>query len=344
MARRIKHYATSSGSGLRDDYRRIVLVLGLLLVSGTIPQAQTRFSSSTARQGNAQSSAAVRGAQEERALEPGKPMERELTGGAGHLYRVALTSGQYLHVSVEQRGVDVVVKLRGPDGVSLSEMDGLRGLAGVEELSWEAAGAGRYVLEVRAKAQVSNDARYEVRVQTAEAATRRDTARIAAERLLMEAIRAEAEARSAGPERAVGKYREALEQWRAAGDRKWEAQTLHNIGNVYRDASRFEEAADSFAQALAVRREIKDRDGEGATLNGLGTLYWRQSQNGKAREYYEQALAIWRESGNRYGEGATLHNLGNVHGNLGQYEKARDYFEQALAVRRETGEKDGESA
>jgi CHAT domain-containing protein/Tfp pilus assembly protein PilF len=255
---------------------------------------------------------------------------------------VALTSGQYLRVSVEQRGGDVVVALRGPDGAPLSEMDGLRGMSGVEELSWEAASTGWYILEVRAKAPTANAARYEVRVQHAAVATPRDLARVAAERLFMEAIRAEAEARGAGPERAVRKYEEAIEQWRAAGDRKWEGQALHNVGTLYRNANQFEKAADNYVRALSVRREIKDRDGEGATLNVLGTLYWRLSQNEKAREHYEQALAIWRETRNRYGEGATLHNLGNVHGNLSQYEKARDYFEQALAIRRETGEKDGE--
>lgn len=343
MAHQTEHYATPSRSEFREDYRRIVLVLSLLLVSGTLSQGQTRFGSSTAQQVT-NPSGAVQGVRKEQALEPGKPFERELAGGGSHSYRVALTSGQYLHVSVEQRGVDVALTLRGPDGATLSEMDGLRGLAGVEEMSWEATGNGLYVLEVRAKEPAGKNARYEVIALKAEAATRQDLARVAAERLFMEAIRAEAEARSAGPERAAGKYREAIEQWRAAGDRKWEAQALNNIGIVYRNASQFEKAADSFGQALAVRREIKDRDGEGATLNGLATLYLRQSQSEKARGFYEQALAIFRETRNQYGEGTVLQNLGLVHSNLNQYEKARGSYEQALALRRETGDREGEGA
>ena len=94
----------------------------------------------------------------------------------------------------------------------------LRGVSGVEELSWEAAGDGWHVLEVRAKAQAAHAARCEVRVQIAAAATKRDLARVAAERSFMEAIRAEAEAWGAGLERAVRKYGEAVERWRAAGD------------------------------------------------------------------------------------------------------------------------------
>ena len=47
------------------------------------------------------------------ALEPGKPVERELAGGQSHSYSIALTAGQYLHVVVDQRGIDVVVTLFG---------------------------------------------------------------------------------------------------------------------------------------------------------------------------------------------------------------------------------------
>lgn len=343
MARQIKHTATSSGGRLRGGSRRGALALALLLVSGTLAQARTGFASSAA-QASAPPRSAAQGAREERTLEPGTQIESELAGGVSHSYRVALTPGQYLHVSVGQRGVDVVVSLRGPDGATLAEMDGQRGMAGVEELSWEAAGTGWHVIEVRAKAQAAANARYEVRAQKAAAATKRDLARVAAQRLFMEAMRAEAEARGAGLERAIGKYGEAAGQWRAAEDRKWEGQALQNIGNAYRNSSQFEKAADSYARALAVRRGINDREGEAATLNGLGTLYWRQSQNEKAREYYERALAIWRESGNRYGEGAALHNLGNVHSNLSQHERAREYFERALALRRETGDGEGEAA
>jgi CHAT domain-containing protein/Tfp pilus assembly protein PilF len=295
-------------------------------------------------QHGAVSSSAVQGEQEARTLEPGKPIERELAGGAVHAYRIMLAAGQYLHVSVEQRGIDMVVALRGPDGVPLMEMDGLRGMLGIEELSWEAANTGWYVLEVRAKVPAADNARYEVSVQKAAAATRRDLARVAAERLFMEAIRAEASARGAGTESAVRKYGEAVEQWRAAGDRKWEGQTLHNLGSIYQRLSQHEKAKDHYEQALAIRRETRDRLGEGTALNGLGNIYWSLSQNEKAREYYEQALAIGREIKNRDGEGTALHNLGNIYRNLSQSEKARAHYEQALAIRRALKNREGEAS
>src|SRR5262245_3929002 len=45
-------------------------------------------------------------AQEIISLEPGKPVERELSGGQSHSYKITLVPGQYLRIEVEQRGID----------------------------------------------------------------------------------------------------------------------------------------------------------------------------------------------------------------------------------------------
>ena len=44
--------------------------------------------------------AARRSAQESISLEPSKPVERELSGGQSHSYKITLTSGQYLRIVV----------------------------------------------------------------------------------------------------------------------------------------------------------------------------------------------------------------------------------------------------
>src|SRR4030095_11606150 len=67
---------------------------------------------------------AAPGAQEGVSLEPGKPVERELSGGQSHFYKIAMTSGQYLHITVSQRGVDALVALFTPDGKKISDVDG----------------------------------------------------------------------------------------------------------------------------------------------------------------------------------------------------------------------------
>src|SRR5215831_3942004 len=54
-------------------------------------------------------------------LAPGKGIEREMKGGETHSYLVKLRHGDFMHVEVDQRGIDVVVSLLAPDGQKLVE-------------------------------------------------------------------------------------------------------------------------------------------------------------------------------------------------------------------------------
>src|SRR5262245_46718795 len=49
--------------------------------------------------------------QESVSLELGKPVERELSSCQSHLYKVTMTSGQYLRITVSQQGLDLSVAL-----------------------------------------------------------------------------------------------------------------------------------------------------------------------------------------------------------------------------------------
>ena len=46
-------------------------------------------------------------------LESGMAIEAAIAGGDAHDYKVSLKTGQFLHLVVDQRGVDVVVRLIG---------------------------------------------------------------------------------------------------------------------------------------------------------------------------------------------------------------------------------------
>jgi CHAT domain-containing protein/Flp pilus assembly protein TadD len=301
----------------------------------TAHQRRGTFQAAQSAQPLAGSRTSAQGESDVYELVSGTAVERELAGGQAHTYRIALTAGQYLHVTIDQRGIDAVVVLRGPDGAQLMEMDGVSGLLGAEELSWEAAVSGGYTLEVRARARQANAGRYELKAEKTPEATAKDRARLAAERLMMEGRRAQGEGRGEALERAIKRYGEAVEKWREAKERKSEAQTLNRLGVVYANLSQYEKARGYFEQALAISREIKDRLGEGFALNALGIVYRSLSQYEQAKDYYEQSLAIKREIKDRLGEGATLNNLGLVYENLSQYEKAHAYYEQALAISRE---------
>ncbi|MCI0420651.1 MAG: hypothetical protein L0312_15730, partial [Acidobacteria bacterium] len=49
-------------------------------------------------------------------LEPGKPVERELSGGQTHIYTLTLNANQIARVVAEQKGVDLTLSALAPDG------------------------------------------------------------------------------------------------------------------------------------------------------------------------------------------------------------------------------------
>ncbi|HEY7544128.1 MAG TPA: tetratricopeptide repeat protein, partial [Blastocatellia bacterium] len=124
-----------------------------------------------------------------RSLEPGKPIERELAGGQSHTYEIKLSEGQFLNVIVEQRGIDVVVRLLGPDGRQIAEFDSEIRKQGQESVSQVAEAAGSYRLSVQAKEKGAPAGRYEIRVTELRAATEKDRALQEASRLLGESLR-----------------------------------------------------------------------------------------------------------------------------------------------------------
>src|SRR6185436_6477104 len=81
-------------------------------------------------------------------IEIGRPIERLLSGGETHSYQIALTADQYLHIVVNQRGIDVVVTMLDPDGRHLTEVDSPNGTQGPEPVRLVSESAGVYTLVV----------------------------------------------------------------------------------------------------------------------------------------------------------------------------------------------------
>src|SRR5215813_13138975 len=56
-------------------------------------------------------------------LELSKPIERTINAHEAHSYTLNLTTGQYAHLTVDQREVDVVVSIYAPDGIKVVQVD-----------------------------------------------------------------------------------------------------------------------------------------------------------------------------------------------------------------------------
>ena len=277
-------------------------------------------------------------------LELGKPIERELAGGQAHDYRLTLTAGQFLYVTVEQRGIDVVASLVAPDGKKLIEMDSPNGTQGPEPVMLVAEASGRYRLEVRSLEKNAAVGRYEVRIEELHLATGRDRSLIAAQRAVTEADLLQADGKVESLLKAIQKYKEALPDLRTAGDGKAEAVTLNSIGVVYDQLGEKQKALDYYSQALPLRRAVGDRAGEARTLNNIGFIYDSYGEKQKALDYYKQSLPLKRSVGDRKGEATTLNNISGIYNDIGEKQTALDYLNQSLLIFQSIEDQKGEGA
>ncbi|EKU99551.1 tetratricopeptide repeat protein [Leptolyngbya sp. PCC 7375] len=96
--------------------------------------------------------------------------------------------------------------------------------------------------------------------------------------------------------------------------------------------SQFRDAITFWEQALPLFEAIEDRRGQARTLGNLGNVYNNLSDYHQAIIYYEQALLLFEAIEDRQGQARTLNNLGSVYDNLSDYRQAIIYYEQALLL------------
>jgi CHAT domain-containing protein/Tfp pilus assembly protein PilF len=281
-------------------------------------------------------------AQESDSLEPGKPIEREISGGQSHSYKITMTSGQYLHVVVAQRGIDVAVVLLAPDGKKISEADGEHLIEGSETVSAITEAPGAYLIEVRSPEKTAKTGRYEIKIEELRAATVEDKYRVAGELIFREAEQLQNGTLEA-KRKSIEKYHEALGLYRKAGARSREAVMLNSIGEVYRSLGETQKALEKYNEALPLRRVVGDRSGEAVTLNSIGVVYDSLGEAQKALEKLNETLPLRRAVGDRSGEASTISNIGLVYLSLGETQKALEKFNEALPLRRAVGDRGGEA-
>ena len=254
-------------------------------------------------------------------------------------------AGQNIHIEMESEAFDTYLILLAPDGSRLAENDDAvrtnsriivtLPMTGTYQLwanSYAAGETGNYSLTLRSASSEEVIAAAQLEE---------------ADRLFQQGIQ----------QYRVSLFREALQSWEQALEiyrspdvqaalpqesRRWEGNTLGNLGTAYNDLGDYQQAIDFYEQRLTIARESGDREGESNALGNLGTAYNNLGDYQQAIDFYEQNLAIAREIGNRQGEGYALGNLGGAYNSLGDYQQAIDFHNQNLDIAREIGDRQGE--
>lgn len=307
----------------------------LLLLSGVVSGAKSHLKS--------QASPAQEQAGAD-TLAVGQPVAREMRGSEEHTYQVKLSANQYARVTVEQKGIDVVLVLAGADGKPLLEVDNnLSGTRGLEVVSLVAEVSGEYRLTLRSLDKGAPVGRYEIRIKDLRVATDADRARVAAERSYVAAAQLQGERTAESRRKAIERYGEVLRLMRDAGDRRGEAMTLTNIGSIYNLLGEPQKALEHLDQALTVWRVVGDPHLEALTLSMSGGVYYALGESQKALDSYSLALPVMRAVGDQKGEARTFTQIGAVYRLLGEPQKALDHFAQSLLLYRAVGDSRNEA-
>ncbi|HBB95221.1 MAG TPA: hypothetical protein DC054_07500 [Blastocatellia bacterium] len=97
-------------------------------------------------------------------LQPGKAIERTLPAGQTHSYTITLEKDQFIQLAVEQRGVDVVIRVFLPDGQLLRQFDSPTGTEGTEYAEIISDTPGPYRIEVARLNDAEASGKYEIKI------------------------------------------------------------------------------------------------------------------------------------------------------------------------------------
>lgn len=271
----------------------------------------------------------------------GQKLLRELGGGECHTYRIALQANQFLHLVVDQRGIDVVLTIYSEDKRQLSDADRPNGSRGPETISLIAPVDGFYLFNVRSLDEVSARGSYELMFITPRIAEKNDKTLITAERLTSEAEELRSSTKSVRESRT--KFEQAAEIWRSLGNLYEEALALYGAGFSCFSFGDNQAAIDYLKRSLSMFTRLKNTPGEAMATTALGWPYLYLSDLESALDSFNQAYEFHRAENNVRGQGIALYGLGWVHAVKDQDQLALQKFSESLVCRRKVMDRRGEA-
>jgi len=277
-------------------------------------------------------------------LEQGKPIERELAGGESHSYQLNVATGQYAYVIVDQKGIDVVASLFGPDGKLITAVDGPNGSNDIEPVHITAEATGIYRIEVTSFEKDARPGRYEVKLVELRPATQRDRDRLVARRAFDEAEKLKGQNTRESREAAIKKYEEALDLYRVIQDRSEQYLMLLGMGNTELDLQQWPLALERFDQAFVIAQELNDKFRQARALERGEVAYIESGEWQKALQKAAQSLQLFEATGDKNQTALMLGELGAIYNHLGEWEKALQRNDEALQIYRATGDKKNQAS
>lgn len=275
-----------------------------------------------------------------------KEIWEKIVSNDKHIYRLKLIKGQYLHVTIEQKGVNVKSIIFDPDKKQVLDFEGFGGNTGLEQVFLVAEKTGLYDLELNFLEKNSFE-KYNIEISELREATQQDIDYFnnftSAHKIFVEAYNLYKEQSKDSIEKAIESYLKALSIYEKIGNIEGKANVNVHLGTTYSMIGKSNEALECYNNSLPELKKIGDSGGEANTLQLMGELYNFIGKNDKALEFFNRALEIVSEEGNLAVEAAIAFNIGKVYRDKGDSQKALEALDRALKLDTSIGNLSGKA-
>jgi len=271
---------------------------------------------------------------EPRLLAPGQSVEDTLKGGDTRACRVALQAGDFLHVVADQKGIDVVLAISGPDGKDVGLMDSLNGSFGPENVSMIAAGAGMYRIEVRSFDKKAVPGQFDIRITELRPAKPGDDVRVRAEKAYAQGLQLY-QGDAAAAKSGIPVLQQALQDFQSIGDLHGQAAALYGLAAVHQRLGINDGLQKEFDDVIKFYEQDGSKREEAEVIESMAGFQRDQGLTADADASFRRALDVWEKaSGKSDVEYARIAaGLGRLLLLERKYPDAEPLFEQAIAIR-----------
>jgi CHAT domain-containing protein/tetratricopeptide (TPR) repeat protein len=220
-------------------------------------------------------------------------IERQVAHGERHRYRLAVGAGEYVHLIVEQRGIDVVAQVLGPDGAMRAEFQDAITSDGREDIEVVADAAGTYTFSIEPAPGIIVPGAYAIRLDSRRAATAADRTLQEARTLRVSAMQRTDQDDAAGAVRLLERALTLTESVKGPEDREVGDVAEQMAGACFdrRDMARAESL---YVRAVAILDKTLGVDHPAAAVvrSRLARVYRVTGQRLKAEALVRPALEI----------------------------------------------------
>lgn len=258
-------------------------------------------------------------------------------------YRLPLSEGQFIQLALTTINSNVVLTLSSPRGEKLIDLNTSDGPGGTRPVFWITQEPGDYAIAIVSADETASMGTYGLELQEKRTPVANDKALLEAQTAFLEGEALRRTENGKSLEAAVSILQHAAERWKTAGEPIQEAQALTQLGLVYGNLGKNNEAIEPLKLAISLARQGQAVPQEAAALHNIGEVYYNLGDKRKALSFYNQALSLRHFFPAAQQESDTLNDIGVVYDDMGQSQSALIYYERALRLKHETGERTSEA-